>query len=60
MKKPKVSWMINAGLKDIIEISDEMIKWSDYLRFSAQAGDIAEVEICLNQLELLFNRAKGK
>ena len=52
-------WLKLQSLKDVVEISQEMQKWSEYLNHSAKNGDVEEVKECFERLQELFDKARG-
>jgi|TARA_R110002074_G_scaffold145060_4_gene293618 hypothetical protein len=60
MRKKLKLWLKINSLKDVVEIAEEMQKWSKYLAHSAKQGDVKEVTECLENLQELFNKARGQ
>ena len=60
MHKKALNWLRLQQLKDVVDIADEMKKWSEYLAHSAKQGDLKEVRECFERIEELFNKAKGE
>ena len=59
MRKKALNWLRLQQLKDVVEISEEMQKWSEYLNHSAKNGDVEEVKECFERLQELFDKARG-
>ncbi len=58
VKKVKL-WLKIKNLKDVVDIAEEMQKWCEYLAHSAKQGDVEEVTECLENMQELFNKARG-
>ena len=52
-------WLKLQSLKDVVAISEEMQKWSEYLNHSAKNGDVEEGKECFERLQELFDKARG-
>jgi hypothetical protein len=60
MVKKVQMWLKIKSLNDIADIAEEMQKWCEYLAHSAKQGDVHEVSECLENMQQLFDRARGQ